>query len=182
MADETRDAEEPLLEHVIEDGDPDRQEDQGGDLRANFATLHLANTMVGAGIVALPKTFATLGLLLGGTLIAFVAWLSYFSLAGLTHAANVTKSRTFAELAGLFGPRGAAAQKVAIVFNNGGSMVIYLIIMGDLLVGVAPDYSGLITNLIGVHDPSVWYVSRPFVVSALPLMQPAAPIAACFDF
>lgn len=47
-------------------------------------------------------------------------------------------------------------------------MIIYLIIIGDVLCGVAPDYNGLVTNFLGVHDPSVFYASRPFVVSGEP--------------
>ena len=47
-------------------------------------------------------------------------------------------------------------------------MIIYLIIIGDVLCGVAPNYSGLITNLVGIHDPeSVVWVSRPFVMAVL---------------
>ena len=32
--------------------------------------------------------------------------------------------------------------------------IVYLIIIADVLVGVPPDYNGLVTNLLGVHDPS----------------------------
>lgn len=32
--------------------------------------------------------------------------------------------------------------------------IVYLIIIGDVLVGVPPDFNGLITNLLGIHDPS----------------------------
>ena len=38
--------------------------------------------------------------------------------------------------------------------------IVYLIIIADLLVGVPPHYDGLWTNLIGVHDPAVFYVRR----------------------
>lgn len=31
--------------------------------------------------------------------------------------------------------------------------IVYLIIIGDVLVGIPPEYNGLITNLLGVHDP-----------------------------
>lgn len=31
--------------------------------------------------------------------------------------------------------------------------IVYLIIIADVLVGVPPDYNGLVTNLLGVHDP-----------------------------
>ena len=32
--------------------------------------------------------------------------------------------------------------------------IVYLIIIADVLVGVPPDFNGLVTNLVGVHDPS----------------------------
>lgn len=122
----------------------------------------------GAGIMALPRAFATLGLLVGGGLLALVFAVSLFSLQALVWAARATRCWTYAELAATeFGPAGSAALRAAIVVNNAGSMVIYLIIMGDILCGVAPTYSGLITNLVGVHDPSVVWVSRPFVMAVV---------------
>lgn len=39
--------------------------------------------------------------------------------------------------------------------------IVYLIIIGDVLVGVPPDFNGLITNLLGIHDPSGGCWGRP---------------------
>lgn len=124
------------------------------------------NCHAGAGIMALPRAFATLGLALGGVLLILVFGLSLFSLSALVKAARSAGCWTYAELAHVgFGIAGSSALQGAIVVNNSGSMIIYLIIIADILCGVAPDYNGLITNIIGIHDPSVVYVSRPFVVS-----------------
>ena len=118
--------------------------------------------------MALPRAFATLGLLVGGGLLTVVFGLSFFSLTALVQAAKTMKCWTYAELARVeFGKAGSTALQAAIVVNNSGSMIIYLIIIGDVLCGVAPDYNGLITNLSGIHDPSMFWVSRPFVMAVL---------------
>lgn len=38
--------------------------------------------------------------------------------------------------------------------------------LGDVLVGKAPEYNGVVTNLTGIHSGDVWYLDRRFVVSA----------------
>jgi amino acid permease len=137
-----------------------------GDVRLNDATAALASTIIGAGIMALPRAFATLGLVVGGALLALVFALSLFSLSALVTVARDTRQWTYAALArSQFGALGAGLLQLAIVVNNSGTMIIYLIIIGDVLCGVAPDYNGLVTDALGIHDPSVFYVSRPFVVS-----------------
>lgn len=123
---------------------------------------------MGAGIMALPRAFATLGLVLGFGLLMGIFALSFFSLAALVRCAGIARRSTYAELVhGEFGMAGSRLLEGSVVLNNAGSMIIYMIIMADVLVGVPPHYSGLVTNALGVHDPSVWYVSRPFVVGAL---------------
>lgn len=132
------------------------------------ATANLATTIIGAGIMALPRAFATMGLLLGFGLLMCMFALSFFSLAALVRCAALARVSTYAELVqGQFGEAGSRVLEGSIVLNNAGTMIVYLIIIGDVLVGVPPHYSGLITNLLGVHDPSVWYASRPVVVGAL---------------
>ena len=36
--------------------------------------------------------------------------------------------------------------------------------LGDVLVGNAPDYNGAITNLAGIHTGEAWFLDRRFVV------------------
>lgn len=132
------------------------------------ATANLATTIIGAGIMALPRAFATLGVVVGAVLLVGVLGLSFFSLASLVRASDATGHWNYKSLvSSRFGAAGRVAHASAVLLNNAGSMVVYLIIMGDVLVGVAPSYSGVVTNLVGVHDPRVWYVSRPFVVGVV---------------
>ena len=51
------------------------------------STANLATTIIGAGIMALPRTFATLGIVLGVGMMALVYGLSYFSLFALVRCA-----------------------------------------------------------------------------------------------
>uniref|UniRef100_A0A1D2A8A4 Amino acid transporter transmembrane domain-containing protein n=2 Tax=Auxenochlorella protothecoides TaxID=3075 RepID=A0A1D2A8A4_AUXPR len=137
-------------------------------LRVTSATANLATTIMGAGIMALPRAFATLGLGLGFGLLMAVFALSFFSLDALVRCAAIARRGTYAELVHAeFGMLGSRLLEGSIVLNNAGTMIIYLIIIADVLVGVPPHYSGLVTNLVGIHDPAVWYVSRPVVVGAL---------------
>lgn len=172
-------AEEPLLPTAhLPEGDKGDDEHEApyfepaedfyalnGQTRLNQATANLATTIIGAGIMALPHAFATMGLLLGSAMLLLVYGLSKFSLQGLVHVSQVTKKWTYVDLTRAeFGQAGVTALQLAIILNNAGSMVVYLVIIGDVLVGVPPLYSGLLTNVLGIHDPSLWYISRPFVV------------------
>ena len=141
------------------------QEGMENEVRLNHATATLAATIVGAGIMALPKSFAVLGLAMGSIIFAMVFLLTKFSLSALIHAANARECFSYSGLAkDQFGNAGSTALQISILLNNAGSMIIYLILIGDVLCGVAPEYSGLVTNLFGIHDPSVIWVSRPFVM------------------
>eukprot|EP00889_Picochlorum_renovo_P004354 jgi/Picre1/31384/NNA_006736.t1 len=147
-----------------------RQEIQNGpsngNVRLNHSTAALAATIVGAGIVALPRAFAALGLIPGMAIFMVIFGLAMFSLSALIRAATSAECWTYDELANSqFGKVGARSLDFAIIANNSGSMIIYLIIMGDVLVGAPPHYSGIITNLFGIHSGDVWWVSRPFVMA-----------------
>ena len=169
---ETTLLEDRVHAHDLEDGFEEEGEDEDesishftGQVRLNHSTSALAATIIGAGIVALPRAFATLGLLLGGVLLTVVFSLSFFSLSALIRAAQAAKCWTYDALArSQFGFLGSGSLDLSIVANNTGSMIIYLIIIGDVLVGAPPHYSGLVTNLFGIHSGDVVWVSRPFVV------------------
>ncbi len=45
-----------------------------------------------------------------------------------------------------------------------GLLVTYTIMLGDVLVGKAPEYNGFITNLADIHRGDLWYLDRRFVV------------------
>ena len=54
----------------------------------------------------------------------------------------------------------------SIILHVGGAMIVYLMIIADILVGVAPNYNGVLCVLLNRHD-SVWWLSRNFVIFVL---------------
>lgn len=136
--------------------------------RLNHATAALAATIVGAGIVALPRAFATLGLVLGSILTLCIFGLSSYTLSAMIRSATSAGCWTYDELVrSQFGRIGGQSLDISIVLNNAGGMIIFLIIMGDVLVGAPPHYSGIVTNLFGIHSGDVWWVSRSFVMGVV---------------
>ena len=47
---------------------------------------------------------------------------------------------------------------------SAGLLITYTIMLGDVLVGKAPEFNGFITNLVDIHSGDVWYLDRRFVV------------------
>jgi hypothetical protein len=87
--------------------------------RLNHATAALTNTIVGAGIVALPRAFASLGILPGALLLAAFFYLSRFTLAAMIRSASTVGVWTYDELVrSQFGEWGARSLDAAIVVNN----------------------------------------------------------------
>ena len=139
--------------------------------RLNHATAALTNTIVGAGIVALPRVFESLGVAIGAVLLAGFFYLSRYTLAAMIRSANAVGVWTYDELVrSQFGDWGARSLDAAIVVNNLGGLLVYFIIMGDVLVGTSPFYSGIVTNALGMHGGDVWWVSREFVVAVVSLL------------
>ena len=50
-----------------------------------------------------------------------------------------------------------------------GLLITYTIMLGDVLVGKAPEYNGFITNLVDTHSGDIWYLDRRFVVRSAAL-------------
>lgn len=94
--------------------------------------MNLVNTTLGAGMMALPFAFARLGLGVGAIALFLCGWLTAFSLVGLVKAS--VRSQRLASYADLvkhsFGQRGSSLLQFAIVANNAGSLVIYLVRRG----------------------------------------------------
>ncbi|KAG2278737.1 hypothetical protein Bca52824_061292 [Brassica carinata] len=100
----------------------------------NGAVFNLATTIIGAGIMALPATMKILGLVLGITMIVVMAFLSDASIEFLLRFSKVKKSRSYGGLMGdSFGKPGKVLLQVAVLVNNIGVLIVYMIIIGDVL-------------------------------------------------
>ena len=114
---------------------PKRQEDAGFDEfnGASFtgAVFNLSTTIVGAGIMALPATMKVLGLVLGVAMIIFMAFLTEASIELLLRFSRAGKSASYGGLMGdAFGKTGRILLQAAVLVNNIGVLIVYMIIIG----------------------------------------------------
>ncbi|KAJ6707568.1 AMINO ACID TRANSPORTER [Salix viminalis] len=159
---------------------PKRQEDVGFDEfnGASFtgAVFNLSTTIVGAGIMALPAIMKVLGLVLGVALIIFMAFLTEASIEMLLRFSRVGKSASYGGLMGdAFGKTGRIMLQVAVLINNIGVLIVYMIIIGDVLSGTSSSgshHAGVLEGWFGEH----WWNARAFVllVTTLFVFSPLA--------
>lgn len=149
-----------------------------GQSEVSGTALNLMNTMIGAGLMALPHVFAMCGLVCGLILTGIVAIFMYVCSSVLVRCADSTGHRTYTELArDSLGSVAGWVIQWSIILNNGGVLLVYLIIIGDLLVGTEETgYNGLVSTVFKSQTGKVWYASRWFVVLMVSIffIQPLA--------
>ena len=112
-------------------GDEVAAHDEFNGASFSGAVFNLATTIIGAGIMALPATMKILGLVLGITMIVVMAFLSDASIEFLLRFSKVKKSRSYGGLMGdSFGKPGKVLLQVAVLVNNIGVLIVYMIIIG----------------------------------------------------
>lgn len=122
---------------------------RGCSFRGGVANLVV--TAVGAGMLAMPKAFATVGIMLGIVEAGIAATLTILSAYIIVSLASNAGSRSYEDLVrSSFGNRGARVLSTSIVLHVFGVMVVYLMIIADQLVGRAPSYEGLLPTLLGM--------------------------------
>ncbi|KAF3537114.1 hypothetical protein F2Q69_00021178 [Brassica cretica] len=100
------------------------------------AVFNLTTSIIGAGIMALPATMKVLGLVLGFVLIILMGILSEISVELLVRFSVLYKSRSYGEVVqSALGKTARVLSEICIIVNNGGVLVVYLIIMGDVISG-----------------------------------------------
>ena len=93
------------------------------------ASLNIANTIIGGGILELPYVMAHFGVILTIFLFLFTYFLIIISLLFLLKAKEYTHLNDYKSLSRYtFGPRGSALTDFSIFFNNFGICIGYLII------------------------------------------------------
>ncbi|KAL1199261.1 Amino acid transporter AVT6A [Cardamine amara subsp. amara] len=159
---------------------------QGGDVAYdefngasfNGAVFNLATTIIGAGIMALPATMKILGLVLGITLIVVMAFLTDASIEFLLRFSKVGKNRSYGGLmGGSFGNPGRILLQVAVMVNNIGVLIVYMIIIGDVLAGKTEDgvhHFGVLEGWFGHY----WWNGRAAIL-LITTLGVFAPLA-CF--
>lgn len=123
----------PLLPRKRQD-----EEQHDGYNAASFASgvFSLSTIIVGAGIMGLPATMSTIGLVPGIGMIVFVAFLTNASIDFMLNYSKSGKSLTYGGLmADSFGRIGRTFLQVCVIVNNFGLLAVYLIIIADVLSG-----------------------------------------------
>lgn len=163
----------PSSDTAVDEPDHDHH---GADLATadvGSAVFNLATTIIGAGIMALPATMRVLGVPLGLFAIVLMGLLSELSIEMLVHNLTLTKLWTFGDLVGeAMGWAARALSQLCIVVNNGGVLIVYLIIMGDVLSG-SEHHVGLLEGWTG---SSGWWNNRKLIVF-LTMLTILAPLS-----
>jgi len=125
-------ADEPLLPEFSGGGHG------GGGASVSGAVFNVSTSIVGAGIMSIPAAMRVLGVVPALLLIAAVASLAdasvEFMLRYTGWAGGKRATSTYAGLMGdAFGRAGAAVLNVFVAFTTTGTLVVYLIIIGELL-------------------------------------------------
>ncbi|KAK7261969.1 hypothetical protein RIF29_28296 [Crotalaria pallida] len=113
------------------------------------AVFNLTTTIIGAGIMALPATMKVLGVVLGIVLIILIGILSEISVELLVRFSVIFKATSYGEVVQhALGRPARILSEIFIIVNNGGVMVVYLIIMGDVMSG-SMHHLGVFDQLMG---------------------------------
>ncbi|TVU36673.1 hypothetical protein EJB05_18617, partial [Eragrostis curvula] len=136
---------------------------RGGGASVSGAVFNVSTSIVGAGIMSIPAAMRVLGVLPALVLIAAVAALSDVSVEFMLRYTGWAGGGppSYAGIMGdAFGRAGAAVLNVFIAFTTTGTLVVYLIIIGDVMSGSVGGGEGVLQELFGER----WWTAREFVL------------------
>ncbi|KXT16163.1 hypothetical protein AC579_892 [Pseudocercospora musae] len=127
------------------------------------SVINLVNTIVGAGVLAMPHAMSNMGITLGTIVILWAGLTSGFGLYLQTRCARYLErgSSSFFALSQITYPGAAVVFDAAITLKCFGVGVSYLIIIGDLMPGVV---RGFVPNID--QGNALYLVDRQFWVTA----------------
>ena len=124
------------------------------------SVINLVNTIVGAGVLAMPHALSNMGIVLGTIVILWAGLTAGFGLYLQTRCARYLDrgAASFFALSQITYPNAAVLFDAAIAIKCFGVGVSYLIIIGDLMPGVVRGF--------GEPGDAVYLVDRHFWVTA----------------
>lgn len=142
-------------------------------------TFNLSKVILGAGMMAIPKAFNLLGLITGSILMLLIACVTFFTLAGLISATAATGAGSSygALVRRTIGPKAEAALQFAVLANCYIMEVVFVVVLGDILIGTAPEYGGLLPEWTGASPAHCFWLRRDVVLGAVSLLV-LLPLAA----
>ncbi|KAK8230634.1 transmembrane amino acid transporter protein-domain-containing protein [Phyllosticta capitalensis] len=132
------------------------------------SVINLVNTILGAGLLAMPHALSQMGILLGVIVIVWAGLTAGFGLYLQTRCAKYLDrgSSSFAALSKITYPNAAVVFDAAIAIKCFGVGVSYLIIIGDLMPGVVKGFSeGSVPGFL--IDRQFWITA--FMLIVIPL-------------
>jgi amino acid permease len=137
------------------------------------SVINLLNTIVGAGVLAMPLAMSHMGIVLGTIVILWSGTTAGFGLYLQTRCAKYLErgSSSFFALSQITYPNAAVIFDAAIAVKCFGVGVSYLIIIGDLMPGVVRGFSdedGLVPFLVDRH---FWVTAFMLVVIPLSFLR-----------
>ncbi|TVU30727.1 hypothetical protein EJB05_22362, partial [Eragrostis curvula] len=139
-----------------------------GAASVSGTVLNVSTSIVGAGIMSIPAAMRVLGVVPAVLLIAAVAALADSSCCA-TPRAPAAAARTPGVMGDAFGRAGAVLLNVCVAFTTMGTLVVYLIIIGDVMCGSAAGadaHVGVLQEFFGQR----WWTTRVVVLLVIALL------------
>jgi amino acid permease len=137
------------------------------------SVINLVNTIVGAGVLAMPLAMSHMGIVLGTIIIIWAGVTAGFGLYLQTRCARYLErgSASFFALSQITYPNAAVIFDAAIAVKCFGVGVSYLIIIGDLMPGVVRGFSDEDSLLPFLVDRHFWVTAFMLVVIPLSFLR-----------
>jgi len=142
----------------------------GGDASMMSSNINLLNTIIGAGTLAMPSAMSHFGVMLGVILILWCGLTSAFGLYLQSRCARYIDrgSSSFFALSQLTYPNAAVLFDAAIAIKCFGVGVSYMIIIGDLMPGIAESFVSAESGPTFLSDRRFW-ITVFFLFFIIPL-------------
>ncbi|KAI4170549.1 MAG: hypothetical protein LQ343_004926 [Gyalolechia ehrenbergii] len=137
------------------------------------SVINLVNTIVGAGVLAMPLALSRMGMVLGVIVILWAGLTAGFGLYLQTRCARYLErgSASFFALSQITYPNAAVIFDAAIAIKCFGVGVSYLIIIGDLMPGVVQGFSENAAGVSFLVDRHFWVTGFMLIVIPLSFLR-----------
>ncbi|KAF1816106.1 hypothetical protein P152DRAFT_492078 [Eremomyces bilateralis CBS 781.70] len=144
-----------------------------GSASWSSSVINLVNTIVGAGVLAMPSAMSHLGVTLGVFVIVWSALTAGFGLYLQTRCAQYLDrgAASFFALSQITYPNAAVIFDAAIAVKCFGVGVSYLIIIGDLMPGVVKGFSDSAGDIGYLVDRHFWITAFMLIVIPLSFLR-----------
>ncbi|OLL25541.1 Vacuolar amino acid transporter 5 [Neolecta irregularis DAH-3] len=136
------------------------------------SVVNMANTILGAGVLAMPHAIASTGIVFGVATIVFAGFTSAMGLYLLSRCATKAErgQASFFAIANKTYPSAAVIFDIAIALKTFGVGVSYLIIIGDLMPQISLSIAGL-SDFPVFQDRQFWITACMMIIIPLSFLR-----------